>query len=328
MENKTAATLLCAGVFLLSLGASLLFGAANISLSDVFGSDETVRSILISIRLPRTLVAALCGAALAAAGVLSQGLFRNSLASPSILGTTAGASAAASAVFYFGVQSAAWFTVPVASVAGAFATTIFILYVAGLRRLYSLEQLLLAGFAVNAFLSAITSLVVSLVLEDYQKFSALMYWLLGGLNARGWEHFQSGLVPTLVGLVLAYVLAAKLNVLALGEEVAQTLSIDMRKLKLQTVATISLLVGTAVSIAGAITFVGLIVPHLTRLLVGAEHKRLLVLSTINGMSLVMLADLVARTARPPTELQVGVIIALLGAPFFFWLLCKKDSQWN
>lgn len=324
--------------FLLTISgfiASLNIGSASYDLIDLWqllikkilnqpltGNLETADTVLFSLRIPRTLVAALCGAALSAAGVLSQGLFRNPLASPSILGTGSGASAFAAFSFYMGFANLRWFTVPIASFAGAFLTTGFILYVVRLSKSHSIENLLLAGIAINSFLGAFTSLTVSLSLEQVDTIQSIMYWLLGGFNAKGWAHFNTGIIPISLGLIIAYRICTKLNVLTLGEDIASTLSINVDRLKISTILVISLLVGCSVSLAGAISFVGLIVPHITRMIIGPEHKRLLLVSILNGMSLLIITDLLARTLRSPMELQVGVLIALIGSPFFFWLLIK------
>jgi iron complex transport system permease protein len=314
-------------------------GSTSFSLVDAVGTillkmqgkelNETqslASTILFEIRFPRMLVAALCGAGLAAAGVLSQGLFRNSLASPSILGTTTGGSLAAAMTFYFGAAYHHWLSLPASAFIGACVAT-YALYALSRRLLnFEIHTLLLAGFALNALLGACTSLVISLMLEDQQKASAVMHWLMGGFSARGMEHFWMGLIPIVLGVVLALRITIKLDVLSLGEEVAQTLSVDIRSLWRLAVVAIALLVAGSVSIAGAIPFVGLMVPHITRLIFGPQHTRLLTLSMINGASLVLLADLVARTWRAPQETEVGVLISLLGAPFFVWLLTTERTR--
>ncbi len=190
----------------------------------------------------------------------------------------------------------------------------------------SMEFLLLIGFAFNALASAMTSLVVALTLEDYQKAQGIMHWLLGGFDGKGYEHVLMALPPLVLGLVWVLSLAPRLDVLSLGEDLASTLSVDIRKLRMHAIAAVALLVGTAVAVAGAIPFIGLVVPHFTRLIVGPAHRRLLVASTINGMSLMLLADLAARTVRAPAELEVGILTSLLGAPFFLWLLWSRQRR--
>ena len=330
----TICVLFCCGALI----ASCSLGGASFSCGDILrvfwchitnqpkpDNFDIVTTVLFSIRIPRTFVAAMTGAALAAAGVLSQGLFRNPLASPSVLGTESGAAALAALSFYVGSTKLQWFFVPCAAIMGAFATTLFLLYIITKSKTHSVENLLLLGIAINAFLGAATSLVVSFSLERVEGMHAVMYWLMGGFNGKGWEYVTVGLPPIVLGLIWAYHLCAKLDVLVLGEEIAATLSIDTAVLRKTVIIVISLLVGTAISMAGAITFVGLIVPHISRLIVGSEHRRVLMVSIINGISLLVIADLIARTVRSPMELQVGVLIAMMGAAFFFWLLIRN---WN
>ncbi len=321
-SHPTAVILACLVAFVASLAASLLLGAANLSELD----PEQARTILFSIRMPRTLVAALCGGALAAAGAASQGLFRNGLASPSILGTEAGGACGAALLFYAGAATWHWLTLPLAAFAGCLVATTGIFAVASRLRTPTLEFLLLVGFAFNALASALTSLVVSLTLEDYQKAQGVMHWLLGGFDGKGFEHVAMAVPPMVLGLIWITTLAPRLDVLSLGEHQASNLSIDLRTLRRGAIASTALLVGTAVAVAGAVPFVGLVVPHFTRLLVGPRHRRLILVSALNGMTLMLVADLVARTVRAPAELQVGILTSLLGAPFFLWLLWSSHRK--
>lgn len=331
---------LCILAFLAAATAALAIGASDHSLKDLAGviaalargvplDDrlDTARTIIFSIRLPRIVVAALAGAALSAAGVISQGLFRNSLASPSVLGSEAGAALAAASVFYLGAAYLHWLLLPAAAFAGALAAT-SALFVIARRQGPStpLATLLLAGFALNALLAAFTSLFLSLLLEDVQKSAAAMHWLLGGFGAKGWEHASMMLPPLALGFALAARLAARLDVLALGEEVAASLSVALPDLRRGAFAAIALLVGAAASVSGAVPFVGLIVPHATRRLAGPRHGPLLALSALNGATLMLVADLAARTVRAPRELEVGILTSLLGAPFFLWLLSRKPEE--
>lgn len=331
--KKKLNKIICILLLFLSFILALNYGASNFGVYDffrilrvkIFGGDlssnyNLIHNILFYIRLPRLLVAALCGASLSAAGVLSQGLFRNPLASPTLIGTTSGASFFAALTFYFGSAYLSWYAVPIAAFCGAIVATFFIIYIASLRRVSSIENLLLCGLAINTLLGALTSFVISLSLEQYQKIPALMYWLMGGLSAKTWQHFFIGVFPVIIACIFSYLTCGQLNVLVFGEEVASSLSLNITRLKYKVIILISILVGISVSIAGAITFIGLIIPHITRLLIGPEHKSLFIFSIINGITLILLADLLARTIRFPQEIQVGIIIALIGAPFFFWLL--------
>lgn len=321
---------------LVSFLLALLVGASGLSWQDLVdlidklwrgellsSRNELARTVFFSLRAPRIVVAALCGAALSAAGVICQGLFRNALASPSVLGVEAGGTLAAVIVFYFGAAWVHALALPAAAFIGALAAAAFVFVAVAQRVFATTDTLLLVGFALNALLASATSLVVSLVLEDYQKAGAIMHWLLGGFAAKGWEHVLMGLVPIVIGLSLAQRLASRLDVLALGEDVATTLSINVRRLKTLAIIAVAALVGSAVSIAGTIPFVGLLVPHLTRLVVGPQHRRLLWFSVVNGMTLLIAADLAARTLRAPAELEVGILTSMLGAPFFVALLLKQ-----
>jgi len=323
-------------LLVLSFVLSVSVGASGFTPLDLFHSFRAARAapdghlalartVLLSIRLPRTLTAGLTGGALAAAGVASQGLFRNALASPSVLGTEAGGSFGAVLLFYFGAAYWHWLSLPLAAFVGALGATAFIFVLAARGPTRTIEFLLLAGFAVNALAGALSSLVVSLSLEDYQKTGAIMHWLLGGFAGKGWEHVWMAAPPMVAGFALVIWLAPRLDVLALGEDVAASLSVDMRFLRRASIVAIAVLVGTAVAVAGAIPFVGLVVPHFTRLIAGPQHRRLVWLSTINGMSLVMLADLVARTIRAPAEIEVGILTSLIGAPFFLVLLLSQKK---
>jgi iron complex transport system permease protein len=326
------ALLLSSVVITMSLGSSeySLFDCFQVLFKSFSNLELTPRetiakTILFEIRFPRILVAGTTGASLAAAGVISQGHFRNSLASPSILGTTTGGSLAAASMFYFGAAYTHWFSLPLAAFLGASGATFILFFIAKRFLGFHIQTLLLTGFALNALLAAITSLIISLMLEDQQKTAAVMHWLMGGFAAKGMEHFWMVLPTFVIGLFFAVNITKKLDVLSLGEEIAQTLSIDLRKLWRSSIFCLAILVGGAVSVAGAIPFVGLIIPHITRIFCGPKHQRLLVLSALNGASLVLIADLAARTIRTPQEFEVGVLISLLGAPFFMWLLSKKKT---
>jgi iron complex transport system permease protein len=283
-------------------------------------------TILFKIRLPRVLVAALCGGAMAGAGVACQGLFRNALASPSVLGTESGGSLAAVLLFYLGPQVVHIYAMPLAAGTGALVTTILVLHMARTARGAPLEVLLLIGLAISTLFSAVVSLVISLSLEDYQKAGAIMHWLLGGFSAKGWEHVVLAALPTALGFALLVRLAPRLDVLSLGEDVAKSLSLDVHKTRRLTIATVSILTGSAIATAGALPFVGLVVPHLTRQIVGPSHKRLAIVAVINGMTLTILADLIARTVRAPAEIEVGIVTALIGAPFFLQQLARRSRE--
>jgi len=308
-------------------------GPSNTSLNDFWDAVSKLitgeilkpgpEMIVGDIRLPRVLTAVICGAALAAAGCISQALFRNPLASPSITGTESGGVLAAVIAFYTGAAFASPYSLAGIAIFGAATSTIVIFFLMRVNGWQRLETLLLAGFALNTLFGAGTSFTLSLALEDHQKSAAMMHWLLGGFQARGWEHVATGIFLLFVGVCWATTLSKKLDILSLGEEQAATLGVDTKKLRTHSILAIAVLVGGAVAIAGAIPFVGLIVPHTTRMLIGPHNRRLLFCSLLNGASLVVIADALARTVRSPAEIEVGIITSLIGAPYFLWLLLRK-----
>lgn len=337
MASKTIRwTLIFASILLAAVALSLYAGPTDIRVSDVWDTLANLLTgntladgpqiILGEIRIPRIIAAGLCGAALAVAGCISQALFRNPLASPSITGTESGAALAAVIMFYSGTAFSSLYALPAAAMAGAALSTLVVFFLAKSKSRQSLETLLLAGFALNTLFGAGTSLVISLALEDYQKSAAMMHWLLGGFQARGWEHVTIGLAILAVGVLWSWLLAPKLDVLALGEEHAATLGIRTDRLRTQSILAIGILAGGAVAIAGAIPFIGLVVPHVTRMLTGPHNRRLVFYSLINGASLVLIADALARTLRSPSEMEVGIITSLIGAPYFLWLLLKQQRS--
>ncbi len=316
---------LCLLVFLLSWS----FGGAAAYPWQLLSPSEDLdmlQRILIDIRLPRVLAACLIGGALAAAGVLTQGLFRNPLASPSVIGISSGGVLGAILAFYLGLNLVSLWILPVFALIGCVLTTTVLLRFARDPRGFPIEDLLLIGFALNGILSALTSFLLSLSLNDYDKAPAMMNWMLGTLSGKTWEHCMIAAGPLILGILFAQKLAYRFNVLSLGNDVAQTLGIDLKRLRTEAVLLVSILVGTSVSLSGMMPFIGLIVPHFTRILVGPDHRQLLGLSVINGMTLLMLADLLARILIPPQEIQVGVLISLIGSPFFLWMLYQRRRQ--
>jgi len=304
---------------------AIAHGASEANLADLWlqSSDSLLSEVLWDVRIPRVLLAALSGGMLAVAGVLSQGLFRNALASPDILGTAAGGTVGATIVFYLGSAWLHWSMLPIAAFVGCLVASFGVVSIAGRRSQLNTESLLLAGFAVSATLGALTSFIVTLTLEDYQKSGALIHWLLGGFSGTTWDHMRLALIPLIPGLWLAWNIASKLDVLSLGESVAETLVGSVSRLRVLTLMAIACLVGGVVCVAGAIPFVGLMVPHVIRRWLGPTHRHLVILSFIYGAAFLTLVDLLARSIRQPLEIEVGMLTALLGGPFFLGLLLRK-----
>ena len=322
-------SIMLSAAFIVSLLLALNWGASGITMLGAFSKTQLSSGIFWNIRLPRILVALLCGSALAAAGVVSQGFFRNALAGPSILGTSSGANLFVVSYFLFAGIPESWFIIPLLAFAGAILATLGLFIIINRQSgPVSSGQLLLAGLASNAFFGAASTFVVSLSLDNYSLSQSILTWLMGGLSLTGWRHFYLGVPLLLLGLLLAIRVSRKLDVLNLGEDTAASLSINISSLRALAVITIALLVSASVSLSGGIAFVGLIVPHLTRLLKGAAHHRLLFWSCLNGATLVLFADTLARNILTPSEVPVGALIALIGAPFFVYLLTKGQKNYG
>lgn len=287
------------------------------------GVPRSTEVILFQLRLPRVVLAAIVGAALAASGTVFQGLFRNPLADPAIIGVSSGAALGAIAVIVFagsGVLGA--FGVPLAAFVGALLTAFVVYRLARIGPAVHVATLLLAGIAVAAIISSLMSLLMSF---SGQQIRDIYAWLLGGLSGQGWN--QVGAVGALVAVAIAAagLTSHELNLMALGEERAAQLGVEIDRLKRRSIAIGALLAACAVSVAGVIGFVGLMTPHLLRMVVGADHRRLLPAVLLGGPTLLILADLLARTVLAPQELPVGVVTALLGGPFFLFLLRREGK---
>jgi len=309
----------------LSLNTVIKAGAGSLpGIKELFpGEVETVdRIILFSVRLPRIFLSVLVGAALAAAGTVYQGLFRNPMADPYVLGTSSGAALGATIGFALNsdLELFSFNAVSILAFAGALLATVLVYNLARVGRRVPLTVLLLSGIAVAAFLSSANSLALVLQGSDMQQ---IVFWLMGGFSTCRWLHIQVVLPYIIAGFVGIAVYARDLNIMLLGEEKAQQLGVDIRRLQLILTLSASLLVAAAVSVSGIIGFVGLVVPHMMRLLTGPDHRLLFPASALAGGIFLLAADTAARTVLAPTELPVGVITAFLGAPFFIYLLRKN-----
>lgn len=282
-------------------------------------------AIVTMIRLPRILIGALVGSALAASGAVMQGIFRNPLADPGLLGVGAGGALGAVLVLVSGVAGASLWILPGASFIGALFAACLVYALAVQRGRAEPATLLLAGVAVSSFLGALTSLVI-LSARDYNGVQAVLGWLIGGLSGRGWDHLNVAIIPVFAGLLAAFAYARDLNLFLAGEEAAQTMGVNVSRARLILLAISALMTGAAVSIAGGIAFVGLMIPHLVRLIVGPDYRVLLPASALTGAIFLTMADTIARLIIQPAELQVGVITALTGAPFFLFLLWRQRQK--
>ncbi len=290
-------------------------------------SHET---IILQVRLPRVLAAALVGAALSVAGVLFQGLLRNPLADPYVIGTSGGAGLGATV----GVLISSHFSllgfgaVPALAFLGALGTMVLVYRLSKVGGRTPVVTLLLAGFAVSIILGYTMSLLL-IVNDRLQLNTPFIYaWLLGGISVARWAQLGTIAFVVAIGSALAFALARSLNALSLGEEYAQHLGIPVEQHKTAIIAVGSLLTAAAVSGGGLIGFVGLIVPHFLRLLFGPNHTRLLPLAAVGGAAFLVTADLLARTVMPPTELPVGILTAFVGGPAFLFLLRRSKREYR
>ena len=319
-----------AGTLVLACVAGAAFGAVPVAARDIIdaaaaalrGAPLTpMQALIVNLRLPRVVLAALVGACLAAAGTLYQALFRNALADPYILGVSSGAGLGAALAFAItGTGALALVAPPIAAFVGALLTILLVAALATRRGVMDTLSLLLAGVAVSYTLAALTSFVLVVRRE---QMSRIVFWMMGGLQGATWE--QVGVVGAMlaVGLAVPLLFARELNIMLLGDERAGELGVNVERVKRIILAAASLVVSAAVSVSGLIGFVGLMTPHAARLVLGPDHRLLLPASVLSGAIVMVLADLFARVVLAPVELPVGIVTALAGGPVFVWLLVRS-----
>jgi len=316
--------LLLAAALVASAAAAVFVGAVAIGPGDVvaalFGSDGTSGVIIRELRLPRVLGAALVGGALAGSGVMLQGLLRNPLADPFVTGTQAGASLGSVFAVALGASP---LVVPLASFVGAMLAIALVWRLARLGGRTTVLTVLLAGVVLTSFAGAVITFVLVSSDRLSLRLRAVLGWLQGGVSVISWGELAVAAVVVGAGIAAALLLAPRIDAYAFGEETAASLGIDLDRTTAAILATTALLTGAAVAIAGLVGFVGLVVPHALRFLLGATHRRLLVASLPAGGAVLVLADLGARTMLAPAELPAGVITGLVGAPFFLALLVRS-----
>ncbi|MBE3582361.1 MAG: iron ABC transporter permease [Thermoanaerobacteraceae bacterium] len=316
-----------------TMAAAVRVGAVPIPLSDLlrvlglmpgpaYTVDPVKEAIILELRLPRVVSAALVGASLAVAGATFQALFRNPMADPYVIGVSSGASLGATVAMllaldfrFLGVGA-----VPVLAFAAALATVVLVYQLARTGNVVSIFTLLLAGIAVGSFLSAIVSL---LVYFSGERLHQVVFWLMGGFGGSNWSYVRVAVPYFVLGTGVIAFHARELNLLLLGEETAGYLGVEVERAKKLLLTGATLLTATAVSTSGVIGFVGLIVPHAVRLIAGPDHRFLVPASALAGATLMVAADALARTVLAPTELPVGLITALAGGPFFLYVLRNR-----
>ena len=324
--NKKAFAYAASIVLLVSsIALGVTIGTVSIPLSTFWNgqANESAANILWNIRMPRVILAGLVGASLAIAGAAFQGLLKNPLADPYTLGISSGASVGAVITLFFGITIPVLgiFTLPVFSMLGAFATMLGVMGFARLvDRSMKMETIILTGIIFSSFLGSIISLMIALTGEELRQ---IIGWLLGSVSMRGWEYVTMALPFFVIGSFLMWLNRRELNALGYGEERAKHLGVDVGKRKMMILIGGSMVTGAAVAVSGTIGFVGLVVPHIIRLIWGADHRHVLPLSLLNGAALLIICDLVSRTIIAPAELPIGVITAFIGAPVFAFIFFNQ-----
>lgn len=291
--------------------------------------SRTAEIIIMQIRLPRVICGALVGAALATAGVIYQGIFRNPMADPYVIGASTGATLGSALVLVLGIGVAflGVNTLQVFAFIGSLITVLFVYNISRVGSKVPVTTLLLVGIAVSLFLTAIVTYLQTIASE--RVLHGLTFWIIGSLApTENWAKVWSIIPFIIIGIVISYFYSRNLNILALGEEQAQHLGVEIEKVKIVLIVTGALLTAAAVSISGLIGFVGLIIPHLTRVLIGPDHRILLPISALVGASFLMFCDSVSRIIMGSGEAPVGILTALSGAPFFIYLIRRKKKGYQ
>lgn len=325
------------GVLLLAVIAAATVGAVHIAPADVLQillarlpgvhlvpTWESVQAtILWDIRFPRVMLALIAGVALSVAGTAYQGLLKNPMADPYVLGVSPGAALGASIMYAFGdrLPLPPVASVPVLAFVTGLAVIALVYRLAAVGRRVPVTGILLAGVAVGSLCMALVSLIIWIARPDARE--SIIFWMMGGLSGATWAKVGWLLAYVIPGLSVMVYYGRELNALLLGEDAAQHLGVEVEQVKRAVVAAGALLTAATVAFCGAIGFIGMIVPHLMRFLVGPDHRLLLPASAVGGAVLLILADTAARTLASPTEIPVGLVLSLLGGPFFLWLLRRK-----
>ncbi|SOB89843.1 iron complex transport system permease protein [Ureibacillus xyleni] len=312
---------------LVSIWLGVSIGSVDVPFSTLWDdTNESLYNILWTIRMPRVLLAGLVGASLAIAGAAFQGLLKNPLADPYTLGVSSGASVGAVATIFFSISIPfiSTFTLPILGMIGALLTMVIVLTFARLiDRSMKMETLILTGVIFSSFLGSCISLMIALTGDQLRE---IMGWLLGSVSMRGWPYVKMIVPFVVIGSILLWLYRRELNAMMYGDERAMSLGVNVKRSKYAILIGGSMLTGAAVAVSGTIGFVGLVVPHMTRMLWGADHRHLLLLSFLNGASLLIICDLVSRTIIAPIEIPIGVITAFIGAPVFSYIFYKQRRK--
>jgi iron complex transport system permease protein len=338
-KRKLPVTWLLAGLAILAACVSLAVGSVSIPLGTVVKAllhrlpflsipadwPDSFETILFDLRFPRTILIALTGASLAGSGAAYQGLFRNPLADPYLIGVASGAGlgAVAAMSLHWPTTTAGYFSVPLAAFIGGSLTVALVYVLARVGKTVPTTNLLLAGITIGSFCTALTSF---LMIQSQGELRRAIIWLMGGVSTSSWGPVLAVLPYTLIGLALLFTSGKALNVLQFGEEQAQQMGLNTGLAKTLVIIGATLAAASAVAFSGIIGFIGLIVPHILRMATGPDYRRLIPLSTLAGVSVLLATDVLARVVIPPQEVPLGIITTLAGAPFFLWVLRRSKNQ--
>ncbi|MBD3108714.1 iron chelate uptake ABC transporter family permease subunit [Bacillus sp. AGMB 02131] len=323
-------------LFICSLVMATMYGGVTIPFKETvkvllsllpfvqFDYNPMYETILVQIRFARVIVAGLIGAALAISGVVMQSVFRNPMADPGIIGVSSGGAFGGVIAIYFGFASIHAVFVPLLGFVMALITLMIVYAISTSHGKTSMMTLLLTGIAVSSFLSSCSSLLISF--SNAGVMQQIVQWLMGNLNGRDWGDVQILIVPIMLSIGLFMYYANDLDIFLLGEEQAQNMGITVQRTRNILLIVASLVTGISVAMTGAIGFVGLIVPHMIRMIIGPAHRYLLLASAFGGASFLIIADLISRIAIRPAEIQIGIVTAFFGAPFFIYLIMKYKKQ--
>lgn len=333
-----AVLLSCAALLTVACTIAVSLGAISIPLTTVWAIvarqsvgldlglaiDPTFADVVWTLRAPRVALAALVGAGLALAGTAAQALARNALAEPYILGVSSGASVGAVATIVFGLGLYGQLSTSAAAFIGALASMLLVALFGRRGGVIAPLRLVLAGVSVGYFLQGITSFLVLQAPEAHQVYG-ILFWLAGNLAQSDWRYLPLPALAVLLALLALMVDGQRLNALAVGDETAASLGVDVNRLRARLLILASLLTAVMVSLSGAIGFVGLVVPHVARMLVGSDHRRVIPATVLIGAAFLVVCDAVGRLLLAPVEIPVGIITGMAGAPFFLWLLRQTDA---
>ena len=338
-KNSNAALVVLSVLLVIVSCISLTFGQIDVPVSKVLavlayqlhlpGADienfsQEQLAVIWYIRMPRMLVGLLVGAALGISGAVMQGIFSNPLADPGIIGISSGAATGAVLSIALGASAISMFAMPAFAFCGSILAVMLTVFLAMRNGKIPVMTLLLAGVAVGMLLGAVTSGILTFMNE--QKLQQYLFWMVGGLDYRRWEHVALAAGPVLIGIVIMLVLARHLNILVLGETEAKSVGMPVTAFRMGLLAVAAMTTATSVCVSGNIGFVGLVIPHMMRMIIGPDHRILLPASALGGAFFLVICDCLGRLIIPPAEVRVGIMTALLGTPYFLYLLRKMQRN--